>query len=383
MRIKQISVTDLFGRFDHKIPLKMLDQITILHSANGLGKTIILKMVNELFNGRYSLLDTVPYSSFRVEFENDSYVAIEKIWERGKVEIIYSSNESGFEPISFSWEEASTEEDKIKIGHKLEWLKQSFCWQNVALIEAERLSTATEAVAKYAEEMAATLQAKLTEYAKVSQPLEASFFARLTNDGNGSKLTVREISDRLETIEKKRISLIGSGFLNNSGNGHLKIEKLPKDESSINIFSVYLEDAEKKFDVFGDLIEKIEKFRKTINDRFSFTDKTIDITKEEGFVIKDYDGSVLALENLSLGEKQLLAMFYELFFQIKPDSLVLIDLPEFALHIAWQNEFVKDLYGAIMRKNIDVLMTTHSPDIIGESWNLTVGLKKGEKQQSA
>ena len=375
MRIKQISVTDLFGRFDHEIPLKILDQITILHSANGLGKTIILKMVNELFNGRYSLLGTVPYSSFRVEFENNSYAVIKKVVDEDKIEIIYSSQDSSFEPINFSLQ------DKLKIEQKLECLKQSFGWQNVALIESERLANSGETLVKYAAEMAATLQTKLTEYAKVSQPLEASFFARLSKEKIEEKLTVREISDRLETIEKKRISLIGSGFLDESENGHFKIEKLPQDESSLNIFSVYLEDAEKKFNVFGNLIEKIEKFRKIINDRFSLTDKTIDITKDEGFVIKDYDGSVLALQNLSLGEQQLLAMFYELLFKIEPDSLVLIDLPEFAFHIAWQNEFVKDLYGPVMLKNIDVLMTTHSPDIIGESWNLTVALNKGEKMR--
>ena len=376
MRIKQISVTDLFGRFDHEIPLKMLDQITILHGPNGFGKTIILRMVNELFNAKYSLLGAVPYSSFRVDFENNSYAVVKKVFDKGKIEIIYGSQDSSFEPSSFSLEE------KLKIEQKLEWLKQSFGWQNVALIESERLANSNETLVKYAAEMAATLQTKLTEYAKVSQPLEASFFARLTKRQSGDKITDREISDRLETIEKKRISLIGSGFLKESENGHFKIEELPQDENSLNIFSVYLEDAEKKFNVFGDLIEKIEKFRKNINDRFSFSGKKIDITKDEGFVIKDYDGSVLALENLSLGEQQLLAMFYELFFKIEPNSLVLIDLPEFAFHIGWQNEFVKDLYGPVMLKNIDVLITTHSPSIIGESWNLTVALKKGEKLQN-
>jgi len=376
MRIKQISVTDLFGRFDHEIPLKMLDQITILHGPNGFGKTIILRMVNELFNAKYSLLGAVPYSSFRVDFENNSYAVVKKVVDKGKIEIIYGSQDSSFEPCSFSLEE------KLKIEQKLEWLKHSLGWQNVALIESERLANSNETLVKYAAEMAATLQTKLTEYAKVSQPLEASFFARLTKRQSGDKITDREISDRLETIEKKRISLIGSGFLNESENGHFKIEELPQDENSLNIFSVYLEDAEKKFNVFGDLIEKIEKFRKNINDRFSFSGKKIDITKDEGLVIKDYDGSVLALENLSLGEQQLLAIFYELFFKIEPNSLVLIDLPEFAFHIGWQNEFVKDLYGPVMLKNIDVLITTHSPSIIGESWNLTVALKKGEKLQN-
>ena len=50
MRIKQIEVTNLFGVFNHVVPLKFTDNITIIHGPNGLGKTVLLKMVNGLFN---------------------------------------------------------------------------------------------------------------------------------------------------------------------------------------------------------------------------------------------------------------------------------------------------------------------------------------------
>jgi predicted ATP-binding protein involved in virulence len=48
MRIKQISVTKLFGIFDHVIPLNLDERITIIHGINGVGKTSILRLINAL-----------------------------------------------------------------------------------------------------------------------------------------------------------------------------------------------------------------------------------------------------------------------------------------------------------------------------------------------
>jgi predicted ATP-binding protein involved in virulence len=78
MQIQQISVTGLFGIFDHVIPLNMADRITIVHGPNGFGKTAMLRLLNGLFNSRYSVLWTVPFSKFQINLDNDSYVEILK-----------------------------------------------------------------------------------------------------------------------------------------------------------------------------------------------------------------------------------------------------------------------------------------------------------------
>ena len=41
MKIKEISVLNLFGLFDHTIEFKLEDHITIIHGPNGFGKTIL------------------------------------------------------------------------------------------------------------------------------------------------------------------------------------------------------------------------------------------------------------------------------------------------------------------------------------------------------
>ena len=42
MRLAQVTVTGLFGVFDHPIPIHLKERITIMHGPNGYGKTIIL-----------------------------------------------------------------------------------------------------------------------------------------------------------------------------------------------------------------------------------------------------------------------------------------------------------------------------------------------------
>ncbi len=64
MRIKKIEVKDLFGTFNHTIPLNLSEHATIMIGPNGFGKTTILKMLYGLFNGRFSIFFKIPFSEF-------------------------------------------------------------------------------------------------------------------------------------------------------------------------------------------------------------------------------------------------------------------------------------------------------------------------------
>lgn len=64
-RIKQVSVTNLFGIFNHTLPLKMDERITIIHGPNGFSKTMMLKLLNALFSQSDHLLQTISYASIR------------------------------------------------------------------------------------------------------------------------------------------------------------------------------------------------------------------------------------------------------------------------------------------------------------------------------
>ncbi len=228
------------------------------------------------------------------------------------------------------------------------------------------------AVSKYSEELANAIQAKLTEYASLSQSLDRTFPTRLVRASGSGKLTVQQLRTRLGELEERRSRLMAAGFLDKEQ--EIDFRDLQRiDESNRDVLSVYVEDVKQKLSVFDELTNKIDLLAKIINERFLY--KQLSISKKEGFVFTTPDGKNLSLNYLSSGEQHELVLLYELLFKVGPNTLVLIDEPELSLHVAWQQQFLSDLQEITKLSEIDVLIATHSPQIIHDRWDLTVELQ--------
>jgi predicted ATP-binding protein involved in virulence len=64
MLVSQISVRGLFGVFDHDIPLLNRERVTIIHGPNGLGKTVVLRMIAAIIEGDRTIFERVPFREF-------------------------------------------------------------------------------------------------------------------------------------------------------------------------------------------------------------------------------------------------------------------------------------------------------------------------------
>ena len=148
-------------------------------------------------------------------------------------------------------------------------------------------------------------------------------------------------------------------------------------DENAKVLLVYLNDSEKKSSVFDDLLERLELFTNILNNR-RFTYKSIKIDKEKGFVFVTSKDKPLNLIDLSSGEQHEVILLYELIFKAKPNTLVLIDEPEISLHVTWQKEFLNDLIKIIELQKIQVIIATHSPQIINNRWDLTINLEKSD-----
>ena len=76
MRISKITVTNLFGVFNHEIPLNLDEHITIIHGPNGYGKTVILGMLHSFFNSRYQQIRRVRFEAFEIEMDDGNTLKI-------------------------------------------------------------------------------------------------------------------------------------------------------------------------------------------------------------------------------------------------------------------------------------------------------------------
>jgi predicted ATP-binding protein involved in virulence len=281
-----------------------------------------------------------------------------------------------------------------------EWLENLKKDINIHLIETERLLNITytrstrsypnspslrSTVSAYSNDLSQLIKSKLTEYGTTSQSLDRTFPARIVRvvqQKPSPDLTDEQIVQQLRNLEEKRSRLIEVGLLDKDDNSDFQINAKDQDidDSTKNILSVYVEDVEKKLSVFDAVADKVEVLQRIINSRFAYSYKKIIFNKDKGFVFKTPYNSIshtddLSPKNLSSGEQHELVLLYELLFKVEPNSLVLIDEPELSLHVGWQSQFLKDLQDIIKLADLDVLMATHSPDIIQDRWDLTVELK--------
>lgn len=78
MSLQELVIEDLFDEFTHKIVFKTQEGLTILHGPNGVGKTTVLKVLDNLFNRKFPLLRRMPLSGLQVSFSEGDRLQVTK-----------------------------------------------------------------------------------------------------------------------------------------------------------------------------------------------------------------------------------------------------------------------------------------------------------------
>lgn len=435
MRIQAISIHGLFDVFDYHIPLNLKDRITIIHGPNGSGKTIILSLLHGLFNGNYSKIRSIPFSEFKIQFDDNSSLVISKNYysesEPQTPLLIYSR--SGAEtkthlltdirrqdlsfPLSAiddlipnlsrvgsdTWRALDSDEmlslsqviekfgDKLPLKHKdPKWLIDIKEKISVNFITTERLrmrfverdirrerylreplESTSSAVEVYSKDLSKRIQNTLAEYAQKSQPLDRTFPSRLVKEINATQTPTITADELRDRLKELEDK---SARLVAAG----LLEKADNvsvpieiNDLTHNVLAIYVSDVEQKLAVFDTMLDKLETLKKIIGKRFLLKKVVIG---EKGFSFETITGKMLSPGDLSSGEQHELVLFYRLLFELPSSSLILIDEPEISLHIAWQQEFIEDLQEITRFADTDVLIATHAPDIIHDKWGWTVDL---------
>lgn len=116
MRISKISVKGLFGYLDHEIPLNQESRITIIHGPNGVGKTVLMRMVSGLLQGDYQVFVELPFQEFSVTTINgeelEEFLIVKKNYEERDDEL-----SSDIEPrLNYPFEVSHYKSGKIMEG---------------------------------------------------------------------------------------------------------------------------------------------------------------------------------------------------------------------------------------------------------------------------
>ena len=129
-----------------------------------------------------------------------------------------------------------------------------------------------------------------------------------------------------------------------------------------------------------DIFKPLRNYERTVNS-FLNDKKTADSFLDEKSVKVDEDGE-LKIESsvhqnldplvLSSGEKQILILLTEALLRVNDPVVYIADEPELSLHISWQEKLLRSLVE--LGGQMQVIVATHSPDIIGRFMENTIDL---------
>ena len=360
MRITKISVKGLFGMFDHEIPLNQESRITILHGPNGVGKSVMLHMLHGFFRNELEILRSTPFDQFRIDYQDGASVTIGKQESDATLTIQFVDGSEN-EIKSFEVEQPEDEEQATDTDDPA-WYDYRYTSRlQTQLIDTFRLMSSRYETYRSASE--------ISEIAYVSASIadiEEEMSSVLPN-----LEWLEDLFHMLETmIEGKSSFWLSAKYAPYES---LR-EWLEIMEGRIESLREYLFSRFERDELERELsLLAVIDFYETVNARILY--KEMDLIHGSIVFFSDADeDNYVPLSTLSSGEQHLLILYYRLFFETESDTLVMIDEPEISMNVVWQRNFLKDLQRIVELRQFDVLIATHSPQIIHDKWDWVVHL---------
>lgn len=423
MRITKISVTGLFGMFDHEIPLNQESRITIVHGPNGVGKTVLMQLVHAVFNCNYDYaIDDVPFEQIRIDFELGAFMIVNKLvvtsdsgftYFHGLVfqfndgiatqpEFVLRRSEDYSEDLTYEIRHISLGTlgildnwfQRIDTGEFTLWRKDDWSFTSEQLIDmVPKIHDALYGeIPPWFSNIRREVRISLIVVDR-KQMLNASgwvddggsYEESIERGGLGQVAAIKVVSENIKAIprgqpvvtDRDRIQAAVANVISHS-----------EDPVVARYIESYIESRAWRENLARHIAEtrghrrgshdEQQLFEEIIDERFLFKHFKIDVDVGLNFFTED--GQPIQCEHLSSGEQQLLILYYQLLFETEPDTLVMIDEPELSMNVVWQRNFLKDLQRIIELRKFDVLIATHSPQIIHDKWDWMVPL--GEKIDS-
>lgn len=410
MQIQSFRVKDLFNFFSYDFKIDPGQQIFLLTGPNGYGKTTVLTILSELARRNFYYFYLLPFQEIEIRFDTDDIIEI-------KVELLQESLEEDssdkeMQPdksVSFQWWKKDRLVSQFKVtndifqhyalrhmgGVRLKVLNhdsgmtelennidlQSLILEQqgasqfilflkgltIQILPTNRLVNLTE---KSTERNMSTisyvakkLEDLLNKYhygylQKVNRSNSSLFDKLLTNI---VALSEDEYQSRAKRLSSKLMQLYEWGLCN-----EYSIREYQKEYA--NILTVYLCELESNIQVYEEVFSQLLLFKELLEKK-RFVNKILKFSPSKGIEVRNKENLLeIDLNKLSSGEQHEIIMLYYAIFGVNKNSILLIDEPENSLHVAWQNHYLDDMELIANRMNIQMLIATHSPQIIGERW---------------
>lgn len=422
MKIDVLIIERLFNTFNYTIKLSDYKSPFIVTGLNGYGKTTILTIIKRLSEKDFFYFYRLPFNKINILFdngtkvnilskkettqegydENDDYnltvprvvtftlvtnQGVEYTFELNKKEIICAAKFMYQDGLCTRYNVNSDKfyEQTLKnkafyryFGHNENFnlISMMLDGLKVTFITAQRLYPVEKKEEVYDDYPFESEPIRRPKISEVSCLIKELLEREKKNFQNKSEYIDNKLMDSLlsdtwaldehsygelkDNVSKKIADLRSFGLV-----GNIVIH--PYTKAHEHILSVYLKNMDEKLKTYDNILSKLKLFNTMINS-LKFVNKSISYNPERGLVIKTSDGLFLDENKLSSGEQNEIVMLYEMIFEVADNSILLVDEPEISLHVAWQNKFLDMMSDIASNGNIQVVVATHSPQIIGNRW---------------
>ena len=420
MKIDTLIIKGLFKTFNYEISLSANRSPLILTGLNGYGKTTILTIIKRLSERDFFYFYRLPFDEITILFDNGAKIDILSLEENAQQkqgdedynltiprevkfiwtssqEIVYTFNLGRTEikeaviymhRRSFSAEYDVNSDDfyeqtlknKAFYGYfrkdkDFNFISMMLDSLKVTFITAQRLDPIEEKVENdYPFESSIIRKPKISEVLQlIEKKLKSENIAFLSKSqyidsklidcllADVWSLDEQDYNKLKDEVSKKIADLKLFGLVDN-------ITIPPYDNEHGHILSVYLKNMDEKLKTYDNILSKLKLFSNIVNS-LDFVNKTISYSPEKGLIIKTKDGLFLDANKLSSGEQNEIVMLYEMIFDVADNTILLVDEPEISLHVAWQNKFLNMMSRIASNNKLQVVVATHSPQIIGDRWD--------------
>ncbi|MDR1715405.1 MAG: ATP-binding protein [Prevotella sp.] len=182
----------------------------------------------------------------------------------------------------------------------------------------------------------------------------------------------REINSKLDRLFQK----LEEHLKSNKNDGHINLElliNLSQINSLTNVVNV-IDDHNSKITAS---FKPINKYLNIVNSFFIDSSKSVLVDEVGHLNVKKANSKLTSIEALSSGERHIVVIFANAMFnkmRKTSNNILIIDEPELSLHIRWQEKFIDQLLNATEAKS-QLILATHSPDIVGDYKNDCISVK--------
>lgn len=416
MKLESITIKKLFGTFNYRIDLNNAANPLIITGLNGYGKTTLLTIIDRAAHLDFLYFYSLPFEEIKLDLEGNTTLNIISSKEKEIEDDDSDSNLDVSKVVTFDLKVAQDAHSSLTLNKKT--IKQSLrhmgyyyreryedydiesrsfyesvkdsehfyqYFQNnqesqlffmlldgfkSEFIQAQRIikenpKQSPKGNKEYVQEIehvSENLRKILREinfvYLQEAQQVDSRLIDNLLSSDDSLS---EEDYDKLKSqVQSNLDELKGFGLVNET-------QIKPYDKAHAQILTVYLKSLKEKLQKYDNILPKLKIFSKQIAN-LSFVNKAVTCNPRNGLEVRADNGKSLDAKVLSSGEQNEIIMLFNMIFEVKDSSVLMIDEPEISLHVAWQNDFIKNLREIAESKNLQVIVATHSPQIIGSNW---------------